>query len=252
MTPAVSEEMLVRADMAWCQAVQNLKPHKECLRAALSAALPLEGVEHPILNPELWKGRVHNCLVCGGSGEFRCGPCPGCAEWPLATPAGPSAAPGEDDPMCTDCHGTGITDQTERRCACQGPALTSPSAEAAQPVANSYTARNHLLSLVDSSNWPDMKGDYFKGYSDAMEIVNEAVLDCWDELKFEAGKPPSQPQGELREGMVLVPEAALKWLFGEGPDADGNWFGDGPAHATGAFWWRTPFRAWIDAGRTAG
>lgn len=25
------------------------------------------------------------------------------------------------DPECTDCGGTGITYQTERRCACQGP-----------------------------------------------------------------------------------------------------------------------------------
>ena len=34
--PAVSEEMVERADMAWSQAVQHMKPHKECLRAALS------------------------------------------------------------------------------------------------------------------------------------------------------------------------------------------------------------------------
>lgn len=32
------------------------------------------------------------------------------------------------DPVCTCCGGTGITYQTERRCACQGPDLTDPVA----------------------------------------------------------------------------------------------------------------------------
>ena len=30
------------------------------------------------------------------------------------------------DPVCTGCGGTGVTYQTERRCACQGPDLTDP------------------------------------------------------------------------------------------------------------------------------
>jgi hypothetical protein len=220
MTPAVSEEMVERLRKAGCTSPDGTFVHAstEQVVAALSTLAPSAAPSDLDEAHEQIRDLTKVITELGGI----------------------VYAPGE--PLTT----------WKARAEKAEAALAAPSAEAAQPVANSYTARNHLLSLVDSSNWPDMKGDYFKGYSDAMEIVNEAVLDCWDELKFEAGKPPSQPQGELREGMVLVPEAALKWLFGEGPDADGNWFGDGPAHATGAFWWRTPFRAWIDAGRTAG
>ena len=37
------------------------------------------------------------------------------------------AIPAADaDPVCTGCGGTGVTYQTERRCACQGPDLTDP------------------------------------------------------------------------------------------------------------------------------
>lgn len=36
--------------------------------------------------------------------------------------------PAVNDPVCTDCGGTGITYQTERRCACQGPDLSDPTA----------------------------------------------------------------------------------------------------------------------------
>jgi len=49
----------------------------------------------------------------------------------------------------------------------------------------------------------------------------------------------SSPVGE----MVLVPKSALDWLFGEGPDAEGHWFGDGSQLQKGAYWWRSPFRA---------
>jgi len=53
------------------------------------------------------------------------------------------------------------------------------------------------------------------------------------------------------EGMVLVPKSALDWLFGEGPDEDGIWFGDAERVAgSGAFWWRTVFRRLI-SGRLA-
>jgi hypothetical protein len=49
----------------------------------------------------------------------------------------------------------------------------------------------------------------------------------------------------------LVPQAAIDWLMGEGPDADGNWFGDFPEghhlRPAGAFWWRKLFRQMIEA-----
>lgn len=51
------------------------------------------------------------------------------------------------------------------------------------------------------------------------------------------------------EGMVLVPKAALDWLFGEGPDDNGYWFGDGheALNPVGAFWWRTVFNRMLAA-----
>lgn len=48
--------------------------------------------------------------------------------------------------------------------------------------------------------------------------------------------------------VVPVPEAALAWLFGEGPDPSGHWFGEFPddhPKPSGEFWWRKIFRAMI-------
>ena len=39
--------------------------------------------------------------------------------------------PVDADPICTDCGGTGITYQTERRCACQPPLAPAPDAHVA-------------------------------------------------------------------------------------------------------------------------
>lgn len=56
------------------------------------------------------------------------------------------------------------------------------------------------------------------------------------------------PQPEAApEGYTLVPNVALKWLHGEGPDHDGKWFGqvgeEGPStkHPR-PYWWRSHFR----------
>lgn len=52
------------------------------------------------------------------------------------------------------------------------------------------------------------------------------------------------------EGMVLVPERALKWLNGEGPDDNGYWFGDEPpTTGRGQFWWRIVFNRMLAAAR---
>lgn len=52
------------------------------------------------------------------------------------------------------------------------------------------------------------------------------------------------------EGMALVPQTALDWLNGEGPDADGKWF-EPPEIAEGErpkpYWWRSKFRAMLKA-----
>lgn len=53
------------------------------------------------------------------------------------------------------------------------------------------------------------------------------------------------------EGWVLVPDFAMKWLFGEGPDDRGFWFGDAEApRAKGAFWWRNDLRRMLSAAPT--
>jgi hypothetical protein len=49
------------------------------------------------------------------------------------------------------------------------------------------------------------------------------------------------------QGSVVVPAKALLWLNGEGPDADGKWFGEceGEVKRTPAYWWRSKFRSMI-------
>lgn len=48
------------------------------------------------------------------------------------------------------------------------------------------------------------------------------------------------------EGMVMVPKSALDWLFGNGPDADGEWFSETydalKMLERLSFWWRPEFR----------
>ena len=44
-------------------------------------------------------------------------------------------------------------------------------------------ARDALLQLCDQSNWDDqMKGEFFKGYEEAMSMVHELVMEFWPEL----------------------------------------------------------------------
>lgn len=55
--------------------------------------------------------------------------------------------------------------------------------------------------------------------------------------------------GGVPEGYRLVPEFAIRWLLGEGPDANGNHFGDEYAYdfESGRYWWRSEFRALLSA-----
>jgi hypothetical protein len=170
----------------------------------------------------------------------------------------PSAAPNDDPVCCTDCHGTGITDQTERRCACQGPALASP-AEAAQPVAwlrCSKRDRGELeLTTADAEGafpvvlecpvphtppvaWmtrgikPDCDPlpDTFQE-----SHVGRLTLTCkggpanrlWWAEGFPVYVAALPHQGELREGMVLVPRRLLEttefWLTGALECASWEW-----------------------------
>lgn len=50
-------------------------------------------------------------------------------------------------------------------------------------------------------------------------------------------------------GYVTIPQAALDWLFGEKPDADGKWFGEyeddilpSKTWIKRTYWWRSKFR----------
>jgi hypothetical protein len=48
-----------------------------------------------------------------------------------------------------------------------------------------YSARDHFLSMTDQSNWGREAGDkdrYWVGYSEAMEQVQEGVMDFWPQL----------------------------------------------------------------------
>lgn len=87
----------------------------------------------------------------------------------------------EDDPVCTDCGGTGITYQTERRCACQ-------------PREWRY----------GSMYGPDGETSYAWVYSDKGEMVCTtklhhaiAIVDRFNAL--------TAPAGDGVPGMVLVP-----------------------------------------------
>lgn len=50
----------------------------------------------------------------------------------------------------------------------------------------------------------------------------------------------------VAEGWRLVPETAIEWLMGNGPDTDGNHFGADEGES-GRFWWRSKFRAMLSA-----
>lgn len=76
------------------------------------------------------------------------------------------------------------------------------------------TPLDRLLALTDSSNWPEMKGDLFRGYNHAMQEVHELVMECWDQLAAAppppGSTPPREPDDlvEVLEGLVSIIDAA--------------------------------------------
>jgi hypothetical protein len=89
---------------------------------------------------------------------------------------------------------------------------------------------------------PDQFWEFVEGYTGA----------------FEAGQIREILQGEglavvSLQDSVVVPAEALLWLTGEGPDADGKWFGetigDGIPKLAGkyprTYWWRSKFRSMV-------
>lgn len=59
---------------------------------------------------------------------------------------------------------------------------------------------------------------------------------------------PALPVGACN-CQTSIPTSALEWLFGEGPDANGEWFGADEDAAElrlrGRYWWRSKFRQLI-------
>jgi len=96
----------------------------------------------------------------------------------------------------------------------------------------------------------------------ALEHITELLVDTWRHpmagdpeneiavMNARAALAPSAQEGET----VAVPKAALEWLFGSQPDADGKWFGECreaisamEAKFPRRFWWRSKFRSMIPA-----
>lgn len=106
MMDASNNHVWARKTRAICKERDALKAEVERLRKALLAASPstigaFSLTPSPVAASEAPKTAINAAVDAGG-------------------------AEADDDPACTDCGGTGITYQTERRCACQ------PSAPDAQ------------------------------------------------------------------------------------------------------------------------
>jgi len=78
-----------------------------------------------------------------------------------------------------------------------------------------------------------------RGFCKSSLVKADAIL---------AALAPLAQEGET----VAVPKAALEWLFGSQPDADGKWFGECreaisamEAKVPRRFWWRSKFRSMI-------
>jgi len=96
--------------------------------------------------------------------------------------------------------------------------------------------RARALRILDAS----------RAVSDPATLAQaDAYEECGNELL--AALAPSAQEGET----VAVPKAALDWLNGEAPDADGKWFGESAPDPNGqpyrTYWWRSKFRSMIPA-----
>lgn len=81
--------------------------------------------------------------------------------------------------------------------------------------------------------------------SSTMRSNFEATKAAWNARTGSPAQPPEQPLGFET---VTIPKAAIDWLNGEGPDGDGNWFGDSepeikPGKPIKRYWWRSKFRS---------
>lgn len=81
----------------------------------------------------------------------------------------------------------------------------------------SYNARDHFLRMTDQSNWPEMVGDEFSGYKEAMDAVHEGVMDFWPELQ--ATVLPDAPAEGASSSLRDEALKAAEYLEGIASDA---------------------------------
>lgn len=97
---------------------------------------------------------------------------------------------------------------------------------------------------------------------DIVERLRKVAIACdKSELWLPGAKPTIVEAADLitrlraapAEGMVSVPQSALDWLFGEGPDANGLHWGDDAYGdlSKRPYWWRSHFRKLIGAALAA-
>ncbi len=101
------------------------------------------------------------------------------------------------------------------------------------------TAIRNALTMASLNPSPQSNTD---GTSEIFEAMwknhRDELLARVAELEAQLASPGTAP-----ENHVSVPQSAIDWLFGEGPDANGEWF-ERPEGAH-SFWWRSHFRKLI-------
>lgn len=111
---------------------------------------------------------------------------------------------------------------------------------AVRAAASPRLAKDHLLKAADQG------------------IISWNTAQELDRFLSLLGPAPSESVGCVPDGYVLVPQKALDWLNGAGPDDNGKWFGeladeveelDKPRRFKRTYWWRTYFRQMIDASK---
>jgi hypothetical protein len=92
--------------------------------------------------------------------------------------------------------------------------------------------------------WTEWYPSSEKAYNEVLGgIPAESVLQVEVRPLYAALPSPQGEQGRWR----LVPEGALKWLNGEGPDEQGVWFGDDLDDKAPRYWWRKRFNDMLAA-----
>lgn len=107
-------------------------------------------------------------------------------------------------------------------------------------------AMRKALERIDAfwtADFPEgPEGD--RNWAGGLGKLSDDTIEVWREIRAALLSTPNPGDAD---GTVAVPKAALDWLFGEGPDPSGHWFGDVPDEhrPKGSFWWRDVFKAML-------